>query len=292
MKTIKKILCICITAVLLCSCSGLNKSSTFSIRFIDVGQGDSAIVECDGHHMLIDGGDQSAGAVVYNALESEGIQRLDILAISHLHMDHFGGLEKALKYASKIDLTICNSDNLEGNNFNGLRNALGNCETEIKVPSVGQKYSLGSARVEVINVSNNSNNDSLILLITYGDTKFLFTGDIGTNVQRQIVSAYRNEFDGGKGISLMKLPHHGAYEEDNALYPFIRTFMPEVIVISVGKGNKYGHPDKRTLDLLDNYKKSREDDKAYKPASIYRTDENGDIIVKSNGKSISVEVSK
>ena len=68
--------------------------------------------------------------------------------------------------------------------------------------------------------------------------------------------------------------------------------MPEVIVISVGKGNKYGHPDKRTLDLLDNNKKSREDDKTYKPASIYRTDENGDIIVKSNGKSISVEVSK
>ena len=82
----------------LCSCSKENKDSTFSIRFLDVGQGDSALVECDGHYMLIDGGETTAGDKVYNVLEEKGIQKLDILAVSHLHTDHYGGLIKALTY--------------------------------------------------------------------------------------------------------------------------------------------------------------------------------------------------
>lgn len=82
-----------VTLLCLCSCSKKNVDSTFSIHFIDVGQGDSALVECDGHYMLIDGGDKSAEDKVYDTLEKKGIQRLDILAISHLHSDHIGGLK-------------------------------------------------------------------------------------------------------------------------------------------------------------------------------------------------------
>ena len=98
------------TLLFLCACTGKNGNSTFSIRFIDVGQGDAALVECDGHYMLIDGGDTTAGDTVYNVLEENGIQRLDILAVSHLNIDHYGGLIKALTYVSSIGITLSNAD--------------------------------------------------------------------------------------------------------------------------------------------------------------------------------------
>ena len=91
-------------------CTKLFSSSTFSIQFIDVGQGDSALVECDGHYMLIDGGNKSAGDKVYNVLQEKDISQLDYLVISHLHEDHYGGLIKALTYTNHIKNTICNAD--------------------------------------------------------------------------------------------------------------------------------------------------------------------------------------
>lgn len=124
-------------------------------------------------------------------------------------------------------------------------------------------------------------NDSLVLLITYGDTRFLFTGDIEDAAQTRISDKYQRESDEPFEIDLIKMPHHGAYT--GTLYRFLRTFMPEYAVISVGAGNTYGHPHRQTLDLLES--------KTWNPV-VYRTDTDGDIIVKSNGKEISVETSK
>lgn len=271
---------ICLT-LCLCSCSKSRSQSSFTIQFIDVGQGDSALVECDGHYMLIDGGDITAGDIVYNVLEENQVQRLDILAISHLHQDHIGGLPKALTYSSKINLTISNSDYSNSDVFRKLENQLGTNESKITIPRIGDKYKLGSADVEVIEVSSEEENDSLVLLVTYGKTKYLFTGDIGANAQTRISNKYENESDKTYDIDLIKMPHHGSYT--GSLYRFIRTFMPEYVVISAGTGNKYGHPQKETLDLLNG--------KTYNP-TVFRTDRDGNIIVKSDGKSISVETSK
>ena len=76
-----------------------------------------SLIECDGHYMLIDGGDKTAGDKVYNVLEEKGIQKLDILAISHMHGDHIGGLVKALTYASSIKLTLSNTANSSSTTF-------------------------------------------------------------------------------------------------------------------------------------------------------------------------------
>lgn len=282
----KKALCyivLILTALFcLCGCTDKsNQSSTFSIQFIDVGQGDSALIECDGRFMLIDGGDVSAGNKVYNVLEEKGIQHLDILVISHLHADHIGGLTKALTYASDIDLTISNSDYVDKDAFRKLEHELGINGSKITVPSVGQEYQLGSATVEVIDVASNEENDSLVLMVTYGETKFLFTGDIEETAQTRIADKFENENDEAYDIDLIKMPHHGSYT--GTLYRFIRTFMPEYAIISVGKDNTYGHPNEQTLDLLNNDSWS---------AKVYRTDENGDIIVKSDGKTLSITTSR
>ena len=270
-----------VTLLCLCSCSKQEADSTFSIHFIDVGQGDAALIECDGHYMLIDGGDTTAGEKVYEVLEEQKIQHLDILAVSHLHADHYGGLIKALTYASAIDLTICNSEYSDTDIFRKFEHELGINGAKITVPANGDKYELGSATVEVIDVCADEDNDSLVLLITYGNTKFLFTGDIEDAAQTRISDRYQSESDEPYKIDLIKMPHHGSYT--GTLYRFLRTFMPDYAVIYVGAGNSYGHPRRETLDLLDS--------KTWKPM-LYRTDQNGDIFVKSNGKELTVETAR
>lgn len=279
-KRILAFLLLLATLLCLCSCSKKGTDSTFSIHFIDVGQGDAALIECDGHYMLIDGGDTTAGERVYDVLEEQKIQHLDILAVSHLHADHYGGLIKALTYASTIDLTICNSEYSDTDTFRKFEHELGINGAKITVPTNGDKYELGSATVEVIDVCADEDNDSLVLLITYGSTRFLFTGDIEDAAQTRISDQYQKSDEPYK-IDLIKMPHHGSYT--GTLYRFLRTFLPDYAVISVGAGNPYGHPHKETLGLLDS--------KTWKPM-LYRTDQNGDIFVKSNGKELTVETSR
>lgn len=269
------------TLLCLCSCSKTDSNSTFSIRFLDVGQGDSALVECDGHYMLIDGGESTAGDTVYNALEESGIQKLDILVVSHLHTDHYGGLTKALTYASSIGVTLSNAEYKDSKAFRDFEHQLQINGSKITVPAPGDTYKLGSATVEVIDSTAEEANDSLVLLITYGDTRFLFTGDIEDAAQTRISDKYQSESDEPYKIDLIKMPHHGSYT--GTLYRFLRTFMPDYTIISCGEGNMYGHPHQETLDLLDS--------KTWSPR-VYRTDRDGDIIVRSNGKELSVETSK
>lgn len=206
--------------------------------------------------------------------------------MSHLHADHIGGLAKALTYASKIDLTLANANESEKETFRKVENELSTNGAQIKVPNKGETFELGSAEIEVIDVASDSENDSLVLMITYGDTRFLFTGDIEDEAQTRISDKYANAKDEEYKIDLIKMPHHGSASPKSvngtgSLYRFVRTFMPDYAVISVGEGNSYGHPHKETLSLLEDA-----------DLKVYRTDDNGDIIVRSDGKRLSFETSK
>ena len=281
--------------VCLCACSKKDANSTFSIQFIDVGQGDAALVECDGHYMLIDGGDTTAGDTVYNVLEENGIQKLDILAVSHPHSDHIGGLVKALTYASSIGITISNTDYKDTEVFRKFEHQLQINGSKITVSAPGDTYKLGSATVEVVDSAAEDDNDSLVLLITYGDTRFLFAGDIEDVAMSRVADKYQSKSDKPYKIDLLKVPHHGAkdndlYEENLSMYRFLRTFMPDYFVISVGENNKYGHPHWHTMELIEqlvvNANGLKLDD------HVFRTDLDGDIIVRSNGKELSIETSQ
>ena len=281
-KRISFLIALLIVMVCCCACTGTSKDSSFSVTFIDVGQGDSTLVECDGHYMLIDGGEVQAGDKVYQTLVDRGVDKLDILCMSHLHSDHIGGLTKALTYAQSIGITISNTDQSTSDVFKKVEYQLGIDETEITIPHVGDKYQLGSATVEVIDVASNEPNDSVVLLVTYGDTRFLFPGDIEYAGQKRICDKYMNEPNQEFKVDLLKMPHHGSYENGD-ITRLLSTFMPEYAIISCGEGNMYGHPHRETLEALDN--------KAFS-AKVYRTDKNGDITVKSDGKKLSVQTSK
>lgn len=251
-------------------CSGSASDSYFKIQFIDVGQGDSAIIECDGHYMLIDGGPEEAGDKVYRVLEEQQITKLDILAISHLHEDHIGGLIKALTYVSRVNTVISNKTHDSTKVFERFENQLNNNRLKITIPDIGTKYKLGSAEVEVFDVSSQNSNDSLVLLITYRNTTFLFTGDIDWNTESKLCGIHNDDFP----ITFLKVSHHGS--DTSTSIRFLRMLMPKYAVISVGKG--YGHPDQVTIDRLE------QADVVY-----YRTDRDGDILVASDGNNISIK---
>lgn len=282
----KKHLTICIIISLILSLFGCTKSSTFSITFLDVGQGDAALVECDGHYMLIDGGDVSAGDVVYNKLESKGIQHLDILVMSHLHSDHIGDLQKALTNVSKIDLTLSNSKYCDTTVFNNVESTLRQNDSHITIPHENDKYKLGKAKIEIVDSTNRNENDSLVLLITYGKNRFMFTGDIEDEAQRRITERYQYKNKKTTNIDVMKIPHHGSSSnqtdyEAGIKYLFYKEFLPTYAVISVGKDNKYGHPHQKTLDRINDA-----------GSKIYRTDYNGDITVISDGRNVTIETER
>lgn len=265
--------------LVLCSCSNSKKDSYFRITFIDVGQGDSALIECDGYYMLIDAGEESAGEKVCEVLEDKGITQLDILVASHLHEDHIGGMIEVLEHidlqkSGKVHLTLCNAERSGTQIFGRFERQLTRMGSKITVPAIGDKFSLGSASIEVIDGRAEKNNDSLVLLVTYQDATFLFAGDMEQNQESAICDRYGS--DERWDITLLKVAHHGS--KTSTSIRFLRLLMPEYAIISVGEGNGSDHPSEQTLSRLEQAD----------VREIYRTDKQGNIVVEvaPNGKDL------
>ena len=204
--------------------SYIPENSTFSIHFIDVGQADAALVECDGHYMLIDGGNKADSDTIYSVLKKAGASHLDIVVGTHAHEDHIGGLPGAFHYAN-ADLTLCATNNYDSDAFNDFKKYADQNGGGIIIPSVGDTYPLGSASIQILGVNGGSdtNDTSIVLMITYGETKFLFTGDAERDAEQAILNS-------GADLSatVLKVGHHGS--DTSTTYPFLRQIMPAYAV--------------------------------------------------------------
>ena len=253
----------------------LTADSTFTIHFIDVGQADSALVLCDGKAMLVDGGNSADSSLIYSYLKKHEITHLDYIIGTHAHEDHIGGLAGALSLAT-VDTVYCPVTTYDSDAFANFVKYVEKRDASITVPLERETFLLGSAVVEILacNVASDTNNTSIVLKITYGETSFLFTGDAEREVEQYLID---NGFD--LSSTVLKVGHHGS--ETSTSYVFLREVMPEYAVVSVGKDNSYGHPTDEVLSRL------RDAD-----VKVFRTDMQGDIVCESDGEVVEFKTLK
>lgn len=249
--------------------------NSMEVHFLDVGQGDSALIRSGEHTMLIDAGENDQGDVVVSYLKDLGIKRLDYVIGTHPHSDHIGGLDTVIR-AFDVGTVILPPKEHTTKTFEDVLDAIEEKGLSITKPVVGTKYSLGNASFCIIapngDYGDDLNNWSVGLRITNGDCSFLFTGDAESQAEANMAA---------NGISLksdvLKLGHHGSSTSSSPL--FLDLVDSDYAVITCGIGNSYGHPHKETLEKLEE-----------RGIQIFRTDQQGTIIAYSDGSEITWNV--
>ena len=253
--------------------TGGDPADELVVRFLDVGQGDSALVTFGEQSLLIDGGPAKASQKLYAVLEDLGITHLDHVIATHPDEDHCGGLAGALQLAT-CGTFYCSVTEHDTKTFGNVVQRLGG--TPITVPVAGDSFALGPAMVQFVGPvtpTDDTNNGSLVCKLTYGTTSFLFTGDAEASSETQMT-------DSGADLraDVLKVGHHGSNTSSSTR--FLNAVAPEYAVISVGKDNNYGHPTNEALLRLQ-----------AAGAQILRTDELGTITFQSDGEQLSVTAS-
>lgn len=269
----------CLNEVRLGAAPTPTTATPLRVHFLDVGQGDAAWVQVPGGvNVLVDGGPSGAGPKVIAALKAGGVTRLDWMVGSHPHEDHIGGLVDVLR-----DLPV--SQALDPGYNHGT--ALQRTYLELfKTKSVkaararmGQTYELGGgSRLEILaprdplltSTKADANNNSIVMRLVHGQTRVLFTGDMENAERERLLKDAKPE---QLRSQVLKVSHHGSHNGTDPV--FLKAVAPEYAVISLGKGNDYGHPHRETLDEL-----------AGARVKVLRTDESGTIVFESNGQTI------
>jgi len=253
----------------------------FTVTFVDVGQGDSILIEFPGRKkMLIDGGGLPTGtfdigeSVVSPFLWNKGIKKIDTLVLTHGHPDHLNGLAAVARNFQIGEFWEVGGPP-EDEKYAELKKNL------LAVPQKrvfeGFVYREGPVTIEALfpkaglpPVFVPDNDKSLVLRMSCGSTSFLLPADIGVGAEQEIL-----EKAADLKSQVFKSPHHGSHSSSSA--PFLKSVAPEIVVISVGRGNLYGLPH---ADILERYREGG--------AKIYRTDLDGAVEISSDGQKISV----
>lgn len=250
------------------------EAAKMEVHFMDVGQGDSTLITCDGHSMLIDTGDYSKGTAIQNYLQKQKVKKLDYLILTHPDSDHIGGAPVIIT-KFEIDKVFVSNYEKDNKTYQKLIQALDNKGLQYTTPNVGAQYSLGTATVTVLapnDTYDDPNDASIALMIQNGDNRFLFTGDAEEAAEQDMLE---NGMDFAADV--YKAGHHGS--RTSTSQKFFEAVSPSYAVISCGEDNSYGHPHAETLNTF-----------RMNGVEVYRTDEDGTIIAASDGKKITFNV--
>lgn len=253
--------------------SGLE--GTMTVRFLDVGQGNSVLVESDGIYMLIDGGDYDYSSYVVAYLKNQGIETLDYMVVSHYDSDHLSGCVGALR-AFDVKTVICPDYEGDTKTYYTFVDDLDIYAESVIYPEVGDTYTLGDATFTIVCPNSydyrDENDNSVGIRIEFGQNSFLICGDAGEESEEDMLEsgAYLQS-------DVYMAGHHGS--AGSSTYDFLQAVQPDTVVISCGYDNSYGHPAKATMNRLKNT-----------GADLYRTDLQGELIAVCDGSTITWNV--
>jgi len=259
------------------------RSQPLRVTFLDVGQGDAAIVQFpDGRTLSIDAGGvvstsfDIGGRVVSPALWALGVPRLDYMSVTHGDNDHIGGAASVFRDFTPLEVW-------EGVPVpphaatRELRTLADRAGTAWRTLQQADRVSFGAVDLVVHHPARPDwerqrvrNDDSEVIEILYGGVSFVFTGDITRDVERTLAPSFSRA-----PIRILKVPHHGSGTSSSQ--GFVEALRPDVAVISAGRGNPFGHP---VASVLERYRNIG--------AATYRTDQDGAVSVETDGTTVRV----
>ncbi|MBA7587383.1 ComE operon protein 3 [subsurface metagenome] len=245
-----------------------------AVHFIDVGQGDAILIDFGETEVLIDGGGKSPGVVAYLNNYVDG--PLEVMVATHPHADHIGGLIRVLD-AFEVDEIWLNGDTSTSETYSQFMSAVNSEGAQVYEARRGDTIQVGDLAFNVlhpVNLSGTTNNNSIVLSLSYGQVDFLFTGDAEQEAEASMLME-RVVPD----VEVLKVGHHGSKTASSP--DFLAVTSPEIAICMAGEGNTYGHPHEETIEAL-----------LAAGAEIYGTDIHGIIVVTTNGEEYELQLEK
>lgn len=258
--------------------SNLEANGEMKVHYINVGQGDSSLIQVNGKNMLIDCGPRSGKDELFSYLDKLNIKKLDYVIATHPHADHIGNMGDVIRkyeigafYAPKVTHTSKTFENMvealktKGLKINVIKKGTDSIDlgdgTRVTVYSpIKDEYKKGK--------EDDLNNYSPIMKVEFGSNSFLFTGDAEKEIEQEVLQEKADV-----KADVLKFGHHGS--STSTTEEFFNAVKPSIGVICLAADNTYGHPHKETLNLI---KKNN--------LKVYRTDTDGDIVLVSDGQNI------
>ncbi len=252
----------------------------YTVTFVDVGQGDCSVIKSKNNCVLVDAGTRKDARAVRIALDRLSVKSIDAIVLSHLDSDHISGTSRLINdyEVKKIITSETDAKYLpESTDVDELNTALELKNIPLKKVKSGDSFKAGDIGLSVLSPCkeySDSNKDSAVVRVTLGKRSLMFTGDITSDVEADIINNHKNI-----SSDILKAAHHGSRTSTSG--DFLNAVNPSFSVVSVSDYNTYNLPNLETMNRLYGY-----------GCKVYRTDEMGDITFHFKNGKIDVETEK